>query len=167
MVTEWCSISPTISDQEKPRLTLIPRSRHKFCFFTTNRQEIKDPVLYFLTWITELLPLNCSGEMQGLGWSTPWAEDCSAKAPSQFLSVPFSCPSLFIPIDYFHLPCFLSSLHSRRKAFLLCVARRLIKVSCQLSCSFPKWPTRSGKSNRCIKVMLCCELHTGLGVQTL
>ena len=32
--------------------------------------------------------------MQGLGWSTPWAEDCSAKSLSQFLSVPFSCPTL-------------------------------------------------------------------------
>lgn len=27
MVTEWGSISPIISDQEKPRLTSVPRSR--------------------------------------------------------------------------------------------------------------------------------------------
>lgn len=167
MVTEWGSISPIISDQEKLRLTPIPRSRPKFYFFTTNRQEIKDPALYFLMWITELLPLNCSDETQCLGWSTPWAEDCSAKYPSLFLSVPFSCPRLFIPVEYFHPPCFLSSLHSGQKAFLLCIARRLIKDCCQLSWSLSQWPTRSGNSNCCIKVMLCCGLYTELGVQTL
>lgn len=160
-VTAQGCIGPIISDQEKPRLTPVPRFQTQFFFFTTNRQEIKDPALYFLTWITELLPLNCSGEIQGLGWSTPWAEDCSAKSPSQFLSVPASCPRLFIPIEYFHSPCFLSSLHSGQKAFLLCIARRLIKDCCQLLCSLPQWPTRSRNSNCCIKSCFAVDCTQG------
>lgn len=96
---------------------LIPRSRLKFYFFTSNRQEIKYPALYFLMRITELLPLNCSGKIQGLDWSTLWAENCFAKSPSQFLSVLFSCPRIFIPVEYFHPPCFLSYIQGRRLLF--------------------------------------------------
>jgi len=84
------------------------------------------------------------------------------------IPVPISLSSFllpdFIPIEYFHPSCFLSSL---QKAFLLYIARKLINNCCQLSCPLPQWQTRSGNSNCCTKVMICCGLYTGLGVQTL
>lgn len=166
MVTEWSSISPVTSGREKPRLTHIPRSRPKFYFFTTNRQEFKDLALYFLIWITELLPLNCSRKNPRLGLEHTLGRELLCQISIQIYLFLFlsPVPESYIPTQYGYPTRSLSSLRSGQKASLFWIVRRLIKDCWKLLCSLSQWPRSSGNGKCCTEDMLCCGLHGGVQI---
>lgn len=139
----------------------------KIYFFTTNRQEFKDLALYFLIWITELLPLNCSGKNPRLGLEHTLGRGLLCQISIQIYLFVFlsPVPESYIPTQYCHPTHSLSFLRSGQKFLLLCIVKGLIKDCWKLLCSLSQWLRSNGNSKCCIEDMLCCGLHRGLGVQ--